>query len=183
LLCDLELIVVLFDAHPMITLIVVLLVGGIILLVMENFIPGFVLGTLGLVSIVSGILLTYFEFGFTFGTLILGVVFAVAVGIFVISIRNFQRMAAGKTLTNATNIGLDSSYALNQDLLGRSGIALTQLRPAGSATINGKKVDVVTQGDLIAANEPVEVIKVEGMRVVVRKIEDDSKYQPRISSQ
>jgi membrane-bound serine protease (ClpP class) len=166
----------------MITLIVVLLVGGILLLVMENFVPGFVLGTLGLVSIFSGTLITYFAFGFTFGTLILGVVFAVAVGIFILTLRNFQRTTAGKSLTNTSNIGLDSSYAVNQDLLGRNGIALTQLRPAGSATINGKKVDVVTQGDLIAANEPVEVIKVEGMRVVVRRIEDDSKYQPKATT-
>jgi len=168
-----------FDAHSMITLIVVLLVGGILLLVMENFIPGFVLGTLGLISILAGIFVTYFEYGFTFGTVMLGVILILMFVLLAVSMRNFQRTATGKLLTNTSNIGSDSSYAVNQELLGRSGITLTQLRPAGSAIINGKKVDVVTQGDLISANEPVEVIQVEGMRVVVRKVEDDTKYRPR----
>jgi membrane-bound serine protease (ClpP class) len=167
------------DPFIMITLIVVLLVGGVLLLVLENFVPGFVLGTLGLISIFAGSIITYAQFGFTFGTLVLGMVVIFASIIFFVSLRNFQRTATSRLFTNTSNIGSDSGYAASQDLLGKSGIALTQLRPSGSAMINGRKIDVVTQGDLIPINEQIEVIQVEGMRVVVRRMDtDDRKYRP-----
>ena len=54
------------------------------------------------------------------------------------------------------------------DYLGRSGVAVTPLRPAGTARFGDERVDVVTLGEFIAPNADVVVIKVEGTRVVVR---------------
>jgi membrane-bound serine protease (ClpP class) len=55
------------------------------------------------------------------------------------------------------------------DLLGAEGIAVTTLRPAGTAEINGKRVDVVTDSEYIEHGKPIVVTAVEGMRVVVRE--------------
>ncbi|MFI5237008.1 MAG: nodulation protein NfeD [Ignavibacteriales bacterium] len=55
------------------------------------------------------------------------------------------------------------------DLLGAEGIALTTLRPAGTAEINGKRIDVVTDSEYIENGKPIVVNAVEGMRVVVRE--------------
>ena len=55
------------------------------------------------------------------------------------------------------------------DLLGAEGVSLTTLRPAGTAEINGKRVDVVTESEYIEHGKPIIVIAVEGMRVVVRE--------------
>ena len=55
------------------------------------------------------------------------------------------------------------------ELLGVEGIALTTLRPAGTAEFNGKRVDVVTDSEYIEHGKPVVVTAVEGMRVVVRE--------------
>ncbi len=60
----------------------------------------------------------------------------------------------------ATEEGLDS-------LLGKAGVAVTPLRPAGLASIEGRRVDVVTRGGHLATGAPVRVIKVEGNRVIV----------------
>lgn len=60
----------------------------------------------------------------------------------------------------ATEEGLDA-------LLGKGGVAATALRPAGIASIEGRRVDVVTRGSHLAAGAPVRVIKVEGNRVIV----------------
>jgi membrane-bound serine protease (ClpP class) len=49
-------------------------------------------------------------------------------------------------------------------------IALTDLRPSGIASIAGQRVDVVTAGEHVAAGEPVEVVRDEGYRRVVRKV-------------
>jgi membrane-bound serine protease (ClpP class) len=53
-------------------------------------------------------------------------------------------------------------------LLGKQGMTHTTLRPSGIAMIEGRRVDVVTEGVVLDAGVPVEVVKVEGNRVVVR---------------
>jgi membrane-bound serine protease (ClpP class) len=54
-------------------------------------------------------------------------------------------------------------------LVGAEGVAITPLRPAGTARIGDRRVDVVAEGALIASGEPVVVTLAEGARVVVRK--------------
>lgn len=54
--------------------------------------------------------------------------------------------------------------------LGDAGTALTDLRPAGKATINGRRVDVITRGQVLDKGCTVEVIEVSGNHIVVREI-------------
>jgi membrane-bound serine protease (ClpP class) len=54
-------------------------------------------------------------------------------------------------------------------LLGKHGMTVTRCRPSGTADIEGNRVDVVAEGMMIDLNRPVEVIRVEGSRVVVRR--------------
>jgi membrane-bound serine protease (ClpP class) len=55
-------------------------------------------------------------------------------------------------------------------LAGQSGQSLSPLRPAGVALIDGQRVDVVTDGEFIEPETEVEVVAVEGSRVVVRSL-------------
>jgi membrane-bound serine protease (ClpP class) len=59
--------------------------------------------------------------------------------------------------------------------LGDPGRTLTKLRPAGKALINGRRVDVIAQGQMIAKGTAVEVVEISGARVVVREIKKDSR--------
>ncbi len=52
-------------------------------------------------------------------------------------------------------------------LVGHSGMAEGPLRPAGIARIDGRRVDVVTRGELIDNGEPILVLEISGNRVVV----------------
>ena len=54
-------------------------------------------------------------------------------------------------------------------LLEKEGVALTPLRPSGTAVINGKRIDVVSEGGFIDQEAVVIVTAVEGTRVVVRE--------------
>jgi membrane-bound serine protease (ClpP class) len=56
-----------------------------------------------------------------------------------------------------------------ESLVGRHGVTETQLRPAGKATIGGRRVDVVTDGGFVEAGERIVVASVDGPRVVVRR--------------
>jgi membrane-bound serine protease (ClpP class) len=55
-------------------------------------------------------------------------------------------------------------------LLGLVGVATSMLRPAGMAKIGDQYVDVVTEGDFIEPGTPIQVIEVEGTRIVVKRV-------------
>jgi membrane-bound serine protease (ClpP class) len=62
------------------------------------------------------------------------------------------------------------SYPSEKELIGKEGVALTTLRPAGSAEIDGKKYDVMADWEYIESGKPIKVLRVEGIKVVVREI-------------
>jgi membrane-bound serine protease (ClpP class) len=51
-----------------------------------------------------------------------------------------------------------------------TGVALSDLRPSGIASIDGERVDVVTEGEHIPEGESIEVVSDEGYRHVVRRV-------------
>jgi membrane-bound serine protease (ClpP class) len=55
-------------------------------------------------------------------------------------------------------------------LLGAVGTAATMLRPAGMAMFGEQYVDVVTEGSFIPAGARVQVVEVEGNRIVVKEV-------------
>jgi membrane-bound serine protease (ClpP class) len=55
--------------------------------------------------------------------------------------------------------------------VGAEGEAVSPLRPSGIAHLNGKRYDVVTQGEMIDRGSRVKVIEVSGNRIVVKRIQ------------
>ncbi|GAH71883.1 unnamed protein product [marine sediment metagenome] len=58
----------------------------------------------------------------------------------------------------------------DEELVGREGVAETDLRPAGKARIDGRRVDVLTDGEYVDSGTRVKVVRVEGARVLVRVV-------------
>lgn len=54
--------------------------------------------------------------------------------------------------------------------LGAIGVCATDLRPAGTITVEGEPVDVVTEGNFVKQGDIVKVINVDGSRVLVRQV-------------
>jgi membrane-bound serine protease (ClpP class) len=54
------------------------------------------------------------------------------------------------------------------DLVGRDGVAITDLRPSGTAAFGQERLDVVTEGEYLAQGTAVEVVRSDGYRHVVR---------------
>lgn len=46
---------------------------------------------------------------------------------------------------------------------------MTDLRPAGTAIVGNERLDVVSEGSFIKRDSLIEVVKVEGSRIVVRE--------------
>ncbi len=62
------------------------------------------------------------------------------------------------------------SHSTSDELVGKEGLAITTLRPAGTAKIDGNRVDVVSESEYIEKGQKIKVIAVEGIRVVVKEI-------------
>lgn len=163
-------------ATPAGTLDVVLIILGIFLIALEVLvIPGFgVAGLLGLIAIGAGVFrifqedfLTVIGWGALFGSVMLGLALWLLPNLRIASPLMLETRLGRAPRGGAATL-IKGPY---DHLLGQQGTAASDLRPAGVARVTGERVDVVTQGDFVAAGSPIEVLRVEGNRVVVREIE------------
>ena len=54
--------------------------------------------------------------------------------------------------------------------LGKIGVCVTDLRPAGTIIVDNEPLDVVTEGNFVKQGSEVKIINVDGSRVMVRQI-------------
>jgi membrane-bound serine protease (ClpP class) len=150
------------------TLIIVLLVLGAILMFLETLLPGMVAGILGFLCWIAAVILGYRDFGSQTGNAILGGVLAgLVIGVFC-WLKFFPESRIARRFTSRSVVG--ELGVAKPGLLHRTGVAITQLRPSGTAFIDGKRTDVVTEGGLIDQGASIRVVAVEGIRVVVREV-------------
>ena len=62
-------------------------------------------------------------------------------------------------------------------LIGKEGVAITPLRPAGTALIDGKKVDVVTEGEFILPGTSIIVTDTPANKVLVKSLQAKEKEE------
>ncbi len=144
---------------------------GLLLIAIEVFVPGAILGVLGAIALLVAVVFGFQTFGAQGGFLAL-VLLLIFGGVFLaLWIKFFPRTPFGKHLSLQTD-GRDfkSAAASPADLVGREGTAQSSLRPAGIALIDGQRTDVVTESGFIDANARIRVVQVEGNRIVVREV-------------
>lgn len=145
---------------------------GFILMVIEIFHPGFgIFGIFGGILLIAGIVLTSKTLMDAMVMLI--VILALLGFMLAIAIQSASKGRLSKILVLHSEQRREAGYIGTEDLnyfLDAEGEALTILRPAGTVNFKGVKLDVVTEGDFISKGEKVKVIKVQGRRIVVRKI-------------
>ncbi|MCA9498698.1 MAG: nodulation protein NfeD [Nitrospirales bacterium] len=167
-----------------------LLVGfGLILVGLEIFaIPGFgIAGILGIMALMGGLGLSLIGNGatwdsmlFALGQVALSILVAIIAAL--ILLRYFPRLPFGKRLILETNLqaqeGYESSPTEDHRWLGKQGLAISDLRPAGIARFDGERVDVVSDGTFIDAGQPLEVVRIDGNRIVVQLATSPSEKDP-----
>src|SRR5699024_9223689 len=154
---------------------VVLLVLGIVLIISEFFVTGGILGLVGVGAVIGSLFMS----GYDLGHMSLSISIAFIVSIVVAFIlykwigmeRGFFRHIILRDRTT-TELGYVSSD-INDDLVGKLGVTVTPLRPSGTARFDYERLDVVSEGSFIEKDKQVEIVHVEGMRIVVRLQEDE----------
>jgi membrane-bound serine protease (ClpP class) len=160
---------------------ILMFVAGLVLLILEIFvIPGFgITGISGIILILASIFLSlvggdpFFDTNAVSMAIVqLSIALLAAIVLIFILARFLPKSNIFKKFILSEEEKAASGYTSRSnlsELLGAEGIALTTLRPAGTAEFNGKRIDVVTDSEYIEHGKPVIVTAVEGMRVVVRE--------------
>lgn len=147
------------------------LTTGLILFGAEIFVPGGVLGTIGALALLTAIVSGFFAFPEHGAPVAIGIVFLLGVAI-VLWVKFFPKSRIGRGMTVENDL---STFKATEDglqaLIGKTGVAVSALRPSGYCTIDGRRVDVVTFGEMIEQGQAVRVVDVKGNRVVVEVVQ------------
>lgn len=151
--------------------IVLLFALGIICLFFEVIVPGAVLGVIGGILMLAGSVLAFVEFGVAGGTVAtvsaLGLTgFTVYFELFLLPKTKFGKQMFLETAVKGTS---HAPLAKAQDIVGKTGIALTTLAPSGFVLVDGRKYEASSQDGLLAKDTPVKVSGLDTFRLIVSK--------------
>lgn len=161
---------------------ILLFIIGIVLIGLEIFvIPGFgIAGISGIILILASLFLSltgglpFFDLSIVGEAVIQLAIALVGAFIFILlSAKFLPKSTLFNRLVLAEEERADKgfvSYPSEKELVNSEGIALTDLRPAGSAEINSRRYDVVADWQFIEKGKKVKVIRVEGIKVVVTEV-------------
>lgn len=152
---------------------ILLFVIGFGLLIAEIFLPGGIVGIVGGGLMIAGLLgagasVTHMAYSILVAMVVAAIGMVVVMKFFGKKLHMLNKLV----LRDATTT--EEGYVSNVnriDLIGRQGITQTQLRPAGVMDIEKERLDVVSDGRFIEKGKTVEVVKVEGSRIVVREVD------------
>lgn len=147
-------------------IIVTVLVLGLVLLFAEvAIVPGFgVAGVLGVFALGAGAVAAWTELGPLWGGITGAVSIVAAIGMLIW----LPKSRAGRQMVLEHSQAEAASQEDRHDLVGRRGTSVTPLRPIGRVRFGTDEIDVITEGEYVESNQEVEVMIVEGARIVVR---------------
>ena len=146
--------------------------AGVILLIVEAFMPGFgVPGISGIILLLAGVAMTWYEYGAMVG---LGTTVAVLalVGVAIsVSLKSASsgRLSKSELILNDTETP-PSENADMQLLVGKEGVVKNTLRPVGTAEFDCGKLHVTSDGEYVSEGQKVRIVRVEGTQIFVNKI-------------
>jgi membrane-bound serine protease (ClpP class) len=154
--------------EPPVQLFAILLISGLILIGAEIFVPGGIVGSIGVLALLGAVAMGFVAFG-QLGWIVAAAVIVLGTIAIILWIKIFPRSRMGRKMTVEHDLSACKAIDVRlEDLLGQKGTAVSDLRPAGYAMLGTRRVDVVTEGGMISKGTPVEVVRVEGVRVVVK---------------
>ena len=147
--------------------------GGVLCIVVEMLMP-----TVGLLA-GAGVAAMLYSMVLAMGGNISAVyamlaAFVLAALIFALIVKKLPSSRLWKKIVLSDASTTDRGYVSTRtqaELIGRTGVVLTELRPSGTVQLDGVPVDVVSEGAFLPKGTVVRVTAVQGSRVVVRRVE------------
>lgn len=152
--------------------IVICVLAGVILLIIEAFMPGFgIPGISGIILLLAGVGMTWYEYGSIAG---LGTTVAVLALVGVAISVSLKSASKGKLSKSDLILnGTEAPAAENADLhllIGKEGTVRNTLRPVGTAEFDCGKLHVTSDGEYVVEGEKVRIVRVEGTQIFVNRV-------------
>jgi membrane-bound ClpP family serine protease len=149
---------------------ILLLILGMAFVVLELYTPGIgIPGFIGGVSLIAFIVITGQNAAQRM--ILTGILVVICAILFVVFFVLLSKRRLPKSLILDTS---EKGFTGSEDrsfLLGKTGVVLSTCRPAGNADFDGLKLDIVSRGEFIEKDRKIEVIEIEGNRIVVKEVE------------
>jgi len=154
-------------------LVALAVVLGVLLLILEIVTPNFgFIGAVGIVLIIVGVGAASQLVTLPALIGIIVIILVVIAAVLIFTYRSATKGGISRTLVLTTTEDKDKGYVGIRELkemVGLEGVAVTQLRPAGTGEFSGMRIDVVTEGDFIPKGTKIRVSEVKGYRTVVTR--------------
>ena len=154
--------------------IIICVLVGVILLVVEMFMPGFgIPGISGSILLLAGIVMTWFEYGAKVGlgmTVAVLAVLGIVISISLKSVNGDRMKNSPLILRDAVNDGGKSEREEMQLLVGKEGKTVTALRPVGAAEFECGKLNVQGDAEFIEKGVAVRIMRVDGTTIYVKRV-------------
>ena len=159
-------------------------VGALLLTVEALLIPGFgLLGLIGIIGMAVGIYMSLLgsmptaeDFSKAGGILSSALLLMLIIGWAILrrlpkSTRLYRTGIFLNTRTDKST-GYESAHP-RPELVGREGIAITDLRPSGVGVFEDERIDIISESEWVEQGTPIRIVAAEGYRHVVRSLAED----------
>jgi len=150
----------------------IIFITGLILLVIEGMVPGFGLpGISGIILVAIGVILAMKSLQSALMSLSVAIIVTTVITVFLIKYGHksphLEKIVLSSQLKTEKGYTTARSKA---DYLGKEGITVSELRPSGIIELNGERMDALSEGDYIDRGLKIEVVRVEGSKIFVRRV-------------
>lgn len=147
---------------------------GLLLILMEFYLPGAIMGVAGGILVIASIVLFAMEASSPFWTLLYIIAVAIAIG-FLIKFALWRI----RTAKPSRSIYLESDQAGYQastydaSMIGKKGVVATDLKPGGHIIVEGKRVQAISQSGYLTKGTEVVVLSGQEESLIVKPIKKD----------
>jgi membrane-bound serine protease (ClpP class) len=149
-----------------------LIVCGALLMAMDIYLPGLVLASIGVLLQLIGVALFARDAGGSQVAFLAAMVVALDLVIVFVSIKYFPKTRVGKKmiLAHTQQTYQTATQESLQSFVGKECVTESPLRPTGTAMLDGRRVDVMTEGDFIPKGARVRIIGIREGHLLVNKL-------------
>ena len=151
---------------------IVLQLAGIVVIIAEIILPsGGILSIAALGLFGYSLFIVFNEISNTVGLAFVAADLVLIPVLVIVGLKLLARSPVTLRKTLSRKEGVSSQSSELDSYIDMEGTAVTDLRPAGIAVINGNRVDVVTRGEYLEKDASILAIAVTGNQIIVRKKE------------
>ena len=145
--------------------------GGILMIIVEILLP--TVGLLAGIGVAAMLYSIVLALGGDIGALgALGISLLISIIIFMLIVSRLPSSRLWNKVVLQDSSRAERGFVStpeHPELVGKTGEVLTELRPSGTARIDGRPVDVISEGSFIRKGTQIVVLSVNGSRVIVRE--------------